>query len=408
MQRTLRAAVVVTSLFGGACLFGTSPLPELDAGSTKTGGPDASQPEAASPGADGGSSSGGYDSGYVPPPAQCTTDGQCGGQQGCRAWACVVGMCERNDPAAGTPVTPQPSNLACKRVVCDGHGNTTEIVDPTVTGPDTPHDCMKPTCAADGTPTLVPDASDLPLDAPNDCLKPACSSNGTPTTAPDPTDVPADQPGDCQRNACDANGNPTTVPDDSDPPAAAACDTYTCSAGHSVASPANIGKVCSSNGFACDTQGQCDVCPAVDSACTDPGPAASAHSPQTAVDYQGIGYCDNWGHSWCGALAAGQSAWSTYRDDGTIGFLCVFDPYFEVKPTAPVTLCTYFDCAGGVTCPSGSTAATSTTGHAGCCVAAPPSTFTGMHIDFCKGARVEIEVQNGGTACTGYELDFHD
>jgi hypothetical protein len=428
MSERMRVSVVLTSLLSGACLLGTSPFPGPGSGtSTTTGGVDAGDHEASAPapeggsgsgrydsgmsapegGSGGGSGSGGYDSGYVPPP-QCRTDGECGGQQGCRAWACVGGACQRNDPAAGMPIVPQPAGVACKRAVCDGHGNTTEVIDANVVGADAPHDCMKPTCAADGTPTLVPDPSDLPLDTPHDCLKPACAADGTPTTAPDPSDVPADQPADCRVNTCDANGNPTTVPDNADPPPPGVCNTYTCSSGNAVASPANAGKVCSSNGFACDTQGQCDVCPAVDSACTDSGPGAPAHSPQTAVDYGGLGYCDYWGRSWCGALTANESSWFTYRDDGTAGFLCVFDPYFEVKPTAPVTLCAYFDCATAVSCPVGSLPATSATGHAGCCAAAPPSTFTGMHINFCNGARIEIEVRNGASACAGYQLDFHD
>jgi hypothetical protein len=417
MHRRIRASVIATSLLSGACLLGTSPLPGPGGGTSDAGDQDAGT-SAADGGSEGGGydasmsttdggSEAGYDSSYTPP-SQCVTDGQCGGQQGCRAWACVGGVCQRNDPAAGTPISPQPAGLACKRAVCDGHGSTIEVIDTNVPGADAPNDCLKPTCAADGTPTLVPDTADLPPDTPQDCLKPACAADGTPTTAPDPSDVPADQPADCLKNTCDANGKPTTVPDNADPPAPGVCDTYTCNAGSAVASPANVGKVCSSTGFACDTQGKCDVCPAVDAMCTDSGPGKSAHSPQTAVDYGGIGYCDYWGQSWCGALTANESSWFTYRDDGTVGLFCIFDPNFEVKPTAPVTLCTYFDCATAVSCPIGSIAATSTTGHAGCCAAAPASTFTGMRIDFCKGARVEIEVRNGATPCTGYQLDFHD
>jgi hypothetical protein len=411
MHRHVRASIVATSLISGACVLGTSPLPGPGGGTYTSSSSDAGEHDTGISAPEAGSEVGAVGMGSSTPPApppQCRTDVECGYSQTCRAYACVGGICQRNDPAAGTPLVPQPTSLACKRAVCDGHGATTEIVDTTVTGLDAPQDCMKPSCAADGTPTIAPDTADLPPDTPHDCLKPVCSPSGAPTTTPDPSDVPADQPGDCKKNTCDANGNPTMIPDDSDPPPPITCDMYTCSGGSPVAKPANVGKVCSSMGFACDTQGQCDVCPATDSACTDPGPGASAHSPQSAVDYQGIGYCDYWGKSWCGALTANESSWFTYRDDGTAGFLCVFDPNFEVKPTAPVTLCAYFDCTGGVTCPSGSTAATSTTGHAGCCVPAPPATFTGMRINFCNGARVEIEVRNGVTACTGYQLDFHD
>jgi hypothetical protein len=375
----------------GACLLGSSSIPDLGGTTTLNG--------------DDGGSSGGDGSGYVPPP-QCTVDGECGGQQGCRGYSCVGGKCVENDPPANTPAVPQPQ-VACKRAVCDGHGNVSLLVDPSVPGPDAPHDCMKPSCAADGTPTLLPDPADIPVDVAGDCQKPACAVDGTMTSSPDPADVPPDQPGDCQRNSCTASGAPTTVPDDTDPPKPGPCDTYTCSAGAPVATPANVGKVCASTGFACDTQGQCDVCPAVDAACTDPGPGATAHSPQTAVDYQGIGHCDSGGRSWCGALSASETSWFTYYDDGT-GPFCTFDPMWEVKPTAPATMCVYFECSTPPSCPVGALAATSTTGHAGCCIAAAPGTFTSMAMGFCGGGRVEITVEGATSACTGYELDFHD
>ena len=106
-----------------------------------------------------------------------------------------------------------------------------------------------------------------------------------------------------------------------------------------------------------------------------------------------------------GAVPAGASDYYTYYDDQT-GFLAVFDPYFEIEPTAPVTMCVYFDCAS-VTCPSGSTASTSSASKAGCCLSAPANAFTGMPVNFCDGARVAIQV-TPVSGCAGYELHFHD
>jgi len=362
----------------------------------------------------------------------CTTDSECSATTSCTEAHCVNRQCQVTNLPAGATVA-STYGLTCHRAVCDGHGAETTIVDPTVvptgnavackhaacdangnlvTEPDpsnvpedTPHDCKRDGCDTSGARTTTPDPTDTPADHPGDCKRDACDANGGFTQSANPSDTPADQAGDCQRDGCDANGNPNKTPDNTDVPPPSTCMTFTCQSGKAVGAPANIGKKCTDSGFACGTTGQCDTCPAPDAACTDQGYGAGARSITTAHDFAGIGHCDSGGRVTCDTVKAGEVAWFTYYDDGT-GFLCDFDPYFEVRPTAPATMCAYFACPS-VQCPGGSRPDNSIAGKPGCCVDAPANGFTGMAVGFCSGARVTIKVQ-GTAACTGYEMHFKD
>jgi hypothetical protein len=307
------------------------------------------------------------------------TDGDCyASSNSCESVHCLASTCETDAVADGVPAVDAESP-PCQQIVCDGKGGTRTIAAPSNTPVDTPHDCQKDTC----------------------------DSLGNVTSTPAPSDVPIEPVGDCLVASCDAAGNAVHTPGDN-PPAASTCDTFSCQSGTAVGAPQNVGTVCdTTNGFACGATGECNVCPQPNASCTDPGPGASARTPATAFDFTSIGHCDSGGRSFCGALAAGESAWFTFYDDGT-GPLCDFDPHIEFNATsAGATLCQYWQCPS-LACPSGTTSATSAAGDPGCCIAGPAGSYAGFATSPCQGMRSYIEVQAGSEACTGYALDFND
>lgn len=293
----------------------------------------------------GNDSSGG--SSPTPPSYECTTDAQCASTPSCRRWQCVDHKCQSSDLADGVESPSYVGNEpACKKVVCDGKGGT--------------------------------------------------------RTTPDPTNTPPDTPGDCKKESCDASGSITKVNDDTDPPAPTTCLSYTCSGGSAVGSPIHPTTKCSPEGFVCGPKGACDVCPVPDATCSDTGPGSRVEA--SAHDFAGIGRTDSGGRWFCGAVPSGAAEYYTYYDDGT-GFLASFDPYFEVEPQAPTQMCVFFSCPS-IACPTGTTSSSSS-GHPGCCLDAPAGVFTGAAIPFCDGGRVTIRVTTT-SACSGYELHFHD
>lgn len=291
------------------------------------------------------SSSSSDDSGY----GGCRTDAECPeASQPCRENRCVAGVCTEGDVPAGINSGRSQTDLVCHRLVCDGKGAEQSIVDVTVVH-DTPHDCKQTSCTADGNPAFTPSAGDVPDDKAGDCKKPTCTTDGLPSTAND----------------------------DNDPPPPSDCASYTCANGTTKGTPIHQGKVCAPTGFSCGASGKCDTCPAPDARCTDPGPGKNARSPSTAYHWGDIGRCDSGGRTFCGVLAAGQTAYFRFRDDGT-GALCQLDPHIEVSPTAEVSLCVGSQCT--------------TTG------ALSFSSSSGQEITFSVTAK---------TACTGYTLSFH-
>ncbi|HWL86713.1 MAG TPA: hypothetical protein VNO21_12975, partial [Polyangiaceae bacterium] len=164
---------------------------------------------------------------------------------------------------------------------------------------------------------------------------------------------------------------------DKDPPAPSICMSYTCANGTAKGNPINVGQNCSNYGFSCGATGACDTCPAPNASCTDPGPGKNSRTPNTAYDFGDIGRCDDGGRSFCGVLAAGQTAYFKFRDDGT-GLFCQHDPRVAVSPTAEVTLCVGSQCT--------------TTGS--------------MSFATTEGSESIISV-TAKTGCTGYQLGFH-
>ncbi len=396
------------------------------------------------------------------PEGQCQTAFDCSsGGEPCKEFVCEQHQCVEQDSPAGTvPSTTSDGVPACHSVICDGHGAESVVVDPSATPPqdsvapcqkaacdangnvvtapdpsnlppDTPGDCKKSTCDANGNVTFTPDPSDVPQDTmPGDCKTSTCDANGNVTYTPDPSDVPADTPGDCKTTSCDAGGNvvytpnpadtpPPTMSGDcmqgacdaagnvisvpaNDPPPAGACSSYTCQNGAAVAAPANVGMVCSPEGFVCSPTGTCDVCPTADATCTDPGPGAAAHSLATAHGFGTIGYCDTDGYGTCDTLQPGVTTYFGYKSDGSLSF-CSFDPYVGIQASASVTLCEYFECPS-VTCPSGSTAATMGS-LPGCCIT---GAATEMAITpSCEDSEVFITVETQNPTCTSYSMGFH-
>lgn len=392
---------------------------------------------------------------------ECFSDLSCSGGTACRESHCVSGQCVTTNVPEG--VTPGGSSreLECRRVVCDGQGNERSIVDKTVLPrreapacqkfgcndageavllPDTSsevrdqesRDCKVTVCDAAGNLSSRPDPTDLPGDEAGDCRVPACTADGSASSMPDPTDLPADVAGDCKAPACGADGaasttvNVSDVPEDKtrdcktpacgpdgtitstnnndDVPADTACQTFTCANGTATGAPINEGQNCSDLGFVCNS-GNCNLCPAPDAACTDPGPGNNSHSPGTAFGFGGIGHCDSGGRRFCGAVSANETTFYSFRDNGTGTIFCEFDPNISISSTAPVTLCEYFSCAT-VSCPSGSTPSTSG-GLNGCCVDAN-STLAAMRIGACSNADVLVSVKaKPGTTCAGYTLNFN-
>jgi hypothetical protein len=364
-------------------------------------------------------------------PTQCNTDTDCATTSTCQEWHCVVHQCQSMNLPDGTNAPNAPAGLVCQRAVCNGTGGLRTVADPTnvpqgqasackryscdASGnpsmtpdpanppPDTPHDCAKESCDPNGNVVLAPDPTDAPIDMPHDCKKDVCGADGGIAQTPDPTDTPVDVSGDCKKDVCNADGTVGQVPDNMDAPPPSTCFSFTCNNGMANGTPINATMKCDPLGFVCGTDGLCSTCPVPDAACDESGPGS--RSSTTAYDFQGIGHCDDGGRYFCGTVPAGQTDYYMYYDDGT-GPLCVFDPYFEISPQAPVTMCAYFNCPS-ISCPAGATSSTSAAGQPGCCLTAQPGTFTGMPIGFCNGGRVTLQVTTS-VACTGYELHFHD
>jgi len=336
---------------------------------------------------------------------QCDTALDCGEDEACQTWVCEQHQCIQQESPAGT----LPSNISadappCHRLVCDGHGAETLEVDTSASPPqDGVEPCQRATCDADGNVTSKPDPTNLPPNVPGDCRSPACNANGTPSFTPDPADVPQDTiAGDCMKPACDAAGNVTSVAADDPPGGGDTCMSATCQNGMAMSMPANQGKVCSSEGWACSPTGTCDVCPVADAMCTDPGPGADAHTLATAHDFGTIGWCDSDGFGMCDTLTQGTTSFFGYKSDGT-GSFCSFDPYVSWQADAPVTLCEYFECPS-VTCPAPSTPA-QMGGLPGCCATAPASELAIS--PSCQDSQVFITVQSSNATCTSYTLGFH-
>jgi hypothetical protein len=96
-----------------------------------------------------------------------------------------------------------------------------------------------------------------------------------------------------------------------------------------------------------------------------------------------------------------------YSYSGSDTFPCSVDPTLSVIATDPTRACLYFSCNSGtaqLTCPTGSSAVTSTAGRPGCC-----TTDASLQIDefSCAGttaddAQVWLRFDTPAQTCTGY------
>jgi hypothetical protein len=365
MRGHVRAVVggILLSCGGVACLVSSQPVETVRVFDGGVFDP------VQEPGQDGGGGT------YIPG-VECTVDSDCGSME-CAQLHCVDHKCTPTNYPTGTAPTggSVPPAGACQRTVCDGDGGLTTAPDPTAVSTQAAPACLQNACTAEGMPSFTADLANAPAAVAGSCTKYVCDADGGSSTEPDPTNVPA----------------PTT------------CATYSCNdAGMAVSTPANPTAKCSALGFVCGADGTCGTCPTPDSACDEPGVGSRVST--SPYDFQGIGRTDSGGRYLCGAASTTATDYYTYYDDQT-GFLATFDPYFEIEPTAPATMCAYFDCPS-VTCPAGSTAS-SASGQPGCCLTGQPGAFTGMAIDFCDGARVTLKV-TATSGCAGYELHFHD
>lgn len=374
---------------------------------------------------------GGTDPYELEPQPECVSDFDCRAEaSGCVTATCESGTCKAAPVADGTPVASAGSRLQCQKLVCDGKGSTRNAPDPTAVPTDRAPSCKRYACDASGAPVLeadptnvpdpsgtpcqravcdasgsattTPDPNNLPVDTPNDCKAEQCDLAGNVTYVAAPTDLPVDRAGDCMKDTCGADGTFTKVVDDTDTPQPSTCKAHVCSNGVSTDTPINPTTSCSTAGYVCGADGECQTCPAPDAACTSPGPAS--RSQASAHDYGGIGRTDTGGRYACGAVPVGEREYYTYYDNNT-GFLAEFDPYFELRPQAAATMCVYFDCPT-VACPAGTTTDT-LAAQPGCCWNAAAGSFTGKRIDFCSGARVTLAISSTA-ACTAYEMHFHD
>jgi hypothetical protein len=204
----------------------------------------------------------------------CVTAANCGTDTACRTFTCNNGQCGVDNVAAGTLLTAQTAG-DCKRVQCDGTGQTQTVTDDT----DKPVDgnaCTQDLCTA-GIPSNPPETAGTTCSqnggtrcngsgtAPAcvQCLAPTdCSGNDTEchvrtcstagvcgiSNTSDGTLVTGQTAGDCKKNVC-MTGNQVTVNDDNDVPVDGnGCTMDACSNGSPANPPLPSNSPCSENG----------------------------------------------------------------------------------------------------------------------------------------------------------------
>jgi hypothetical protein len=322
----------------------------------------------------------------------------------CQETHCVDHRCVTSNTPEGIATTTGGLEADCHRFVCDGNGKAVPQIDVTAIPRRAPPPCKNWRCTTDGVADIVNAPAGVQPDMFKDCERTLCDGNGNATMEPDPSDVPSSASGDCKKSSCSPDGTVLQIPDDTDvPQATTTCTMGSCSNGVPGKTPRNVGMVCDATGFVCSSTGNCNVCFTPDSACTDLGPTAAAHSAGTPYDWRGVGRCDDDGREWCGSVRAGETVAFTYHDDQT-GALCEFDPRFTFNPTGPAKMCLLAQCPVGPGCPSGWTSVTDGN-FRGCCGTVGPGAMS-ARIDYCRAANVKITVTTTDP-CIGYRLEFN-
>jgi len=229
-----------------------------------------------------GGATGSGGAGGTAPAVACTTVSSCPGQDTeCSQRVCTGGFCSVSNAAAGTAIPTQTSGN-CQKLVCDGHGALTLIVDDTnlpVDGnPCTSDVCtagvpsnppVKPgstcggklTCDGQGHCTGCVSPADCPgMD--DECEARSCTSGvcGFLYTAAG-TAVMMQTTGDCKKNVCNGMGAVSVIFDNSDAPASpSACILEGCSMGSPTQTNTAAGAACTGTGTVCNGSGACVAC----------------------------------------------------------------------------------------------------------------------------------------------------
>lgn len=266
------------------------------AGGAQAGGGGAGQGGAGQGGGVGGVGGGGGTGGGGGQVVSCNTADECpGSDDECSKRACVAGHC-------GVEYAPQGTGLVmqgvgdCQKLVCDGAGATTSIVDDSDV-PDDSNACTKDQCdngvASNGVEPLgfacgqglecdgqgVCAGCITSQDCPgkdDECRTRACTSGACGWAfAQKGTPLQAQQQGDCASVQCDGAGSSGPVQDDNDVPVdGKACTSDKCSGGAPSNPPVGPGGPCDQNGGTlCDGKGACvqcltaATCPGLDGEC---------------------------------------------------------------------------------------------------------------------------------------------
>lgn len=210
-------------------------------------------------------------------PADCPATGN-----ECIAATCTGGMCDTAFVAAQTPTSTQTAG-DCHKTVCDGAGNTSDVVDD-ADPPDDGWACSNDVCT-NGTAShpLKPAGSSCGgssvCDVAGNCVGCVQASEcGTSTPCKTyvctagtcgsanvsaGTVVANATPGDCHTDQCDGNGGVTMgAVDPKDKPAddGNQCTLDVCNAGAPGHPPAPQGTSCTQGGSICNGAGQCVGC----------------------------------------------------------------------------------------------------------------------------------------------------
>ena len=211
----------------------------------------------------------------------CTNASECPApHRECVEAACVDGACAVAPLAAGTPVGDgKPGD--CKKSVCDGQGQVTDVADDHDAPMST--DCVTNACVAgsvmatdegagtsctggvcDGNGSCVAcnTAADCPAPS-GECATASCEAGVCKPGFKDlGTPLSIQVTGDCKTSVCDGMGGTTFQNDDMDlPDDGNDCTADTCDAGVPVNSPLP-GNSCGmpGAGLVCDSQGHCSGC----------------------------------------------------------------------------------------------------------------------------------------------------
>lgn len=87
----------------------------------------------------------------------CANDTECGKNDDCKAFSCVMSKCVISYAANGTPLPKgQQTDGDCQVLQCDGAGNTIGVLDP-IDAPDDKNDCTQNRCDSMGNPIYPPE-----------------------------------------------------------------------------------------------------------------------------------------------------------------------------------------------------------------------------------------------------------